>query len=624
MRTTFRLVTTLGRCDGTFGHYEVYQTKMWQILSRSHKQQYLDYLRLFYTSRYASHRNGKKDENLSSSIQKEKSSKLESTGKDRAEKVMPSTPDLSAFKTSDKSEPCDIHAIARRSLIGNFKSYQDIIFLIGILLPRNVVSYFDGFTDKMGIEVLFEVIIAGLSTKSIEHLIELNRLPFDCFKGLVDEANTQWLEHPRPCPVYEPHMLDMFVDEFDNTVKKVYVSIKSNQEKTRLSDTGNRKPTKVNPEKSIESKSKDSGNPKSGSIKSTSPGEIWPQIEKDVVKAIDGNISTKIQRLMEVTGSVEGLSSQIDVIKKELHKVSSAVGSFKTEFVKNRQLESATNTLTANLRQNSVNFLQNSKEYTDKVAHDVKDLFSDETLTYKKDILMIVQRNARSMEKGNKDEMKQLEYKHARDIKILETRILNSKQAYQSLETDLKSLQAKLKSLLSVNEIKTELKALADKPDQYVTKKEFEAAIKPLIQATSGQKTAKTLSFGEFVIIDSLQNKTFTSTMPVELCKQDVVKVLESLSNVKQFNGTIKKLTKKGFEIVGGTEDLVVMRRSLKASRRQHRLATLKWLLLIVGMAAAGVFYNGSYIGTVKADDHDEKNKSTLERLIGPVYTYPR
>lgn len=75
---------------------------------------------------------------------------------------------------------------------------------------------------------------------------------------------------------------------------------------------------------------------------------------------------------------------------------------------------------------------------------------------------------------------------------------------------------------------------------------------------------------------------------------------------------------------MGGTEDLVVMRRSLKASRRQHRLATLKWLLLIVGVAAAGVFYNGSYIGTVKADDHDEKNKSTLERLIGPVYTYPR
>jgi hypothetical protein len=605
---------------------------MWQTLSRSLKQQCLNSLRLFYTSRYAGSTDGKKDENISASVQKVHENSLKSRSnideKDRTENATSSTPESSASKMFDKPESSNPSSKPRISLSGKFKSYEDIFFLIGISLPINVISYFDGFANKMGIEVLFEMVIAGLSNQSIDHLIELNKLPYDCFKGLVNEANKQWLENPRPYPVFEPHMLDMFVDTFDNTVKKVYASVKSDQSKKCSSDNGNEKSAEINLEKSRESEPKIFVDTKSGSIKSISPEKIWPQIEKDVVKAIDDNISTKIQKLLEISDSEKKMSSQIDELKKDLHKVSSVVGSFKAaKFVKNKQLESTINTLTETLKQDIATIIQKSKSYSNERFAVIETQFYDETNNIKKNTVMAVQNAVNSLKQKINIEMKELEDKHARDIKNFETRVLKIEPAYRSLRDDLIFLQNKLESLPSLNktkDFKADFKAIASKTNQYVTKKELETAIKPLIQKKEAQKAAKVLTLGEYIIIDSSQNKILTSTMPAEMCKQNAVEVLAGLNNAKRFNRTIGKLSKKGFEIVGGTEDSVFMRRTLKTSRRQRRMATLKWLLLIFGGAVAGELWNESYIGKGKTDDDAEKNKSTLERLVGPLYTYPR
>lgn len=222
--------------------------------------------------------------------------------------------------------------------------------------------------------------------------------------------------------------------------------------------------------------------------------------------------------------------------------------------------------------------------------------------------------------------IKQSDQTYDNNIKGLEARNVKFESSYLKLKKDFDKLQSSIENPLFSDKIKsleTDLRAISSIMDQCVTRENFDAAIQQLNKTEQAKKDSKALKVGEYVIIDSFQTKLLASTMPEEMCKQDVVQVLKKLKNAKRFSRTINKLGKKGFEVVGGSENSVFMCRSPKAFRRQRRKNLAKFLLLVISVTIGlDILHDAGYFDQDRLNWNQEKSK--LEWLIGPMYTYKR
>lgn len=294
---------------------------MWQKYFKSIKRQNFGPLRNFYTSRYVGYTTQKYDYQLIGSLLRFCKKPLGfSRMKNKSDQAVRTKSFKSSNISSDNVNTCNSEATVdgtRISLQGQFKSFETVFYLVSASLPESAVSYYNGFAKNMGMEGLFDMVTAGLSTQSVNYLIELNKFPHNQYADLVDKSKKKLIEHSESNPVYKPSSLNVFVNTFDSAVKKVHSSVKFNNDENDSINkkTKNSEKVKSGNSKKIKAESLTSTKLKDSTQAFLSDEIIWAQIENQVNKAINDRISAKMQNLLKLSDAEKKFPSKNEIAK---------------------------------------------------------------------------------------------------------------------------------------------------------------------------------------------------------------------------------------------------------------------------------------------------------------------
>lgn len=608
---------------------------MWQKFFKSIKRQNFGTLRNLYTSSYVRYTTQKYGyQSIESLLRVCKPPLGFGRMKNKSGQAVRTKSSKSSNISSDDVNTCKSEATVdgkRISLQGQFKSFETVFYLVSASLPKSAVSHYNGFAKNMGMEGLFDMVTANLSTQSVNYLIELNKFPHNQFAELIDKSKKKVIKNSESNPVYEPSSLNVFVTTFDSAVKKVHSFIKFNNDKNVSINDETKSSEKVKSDNSTKVKAESLPSTKLNDSTQAflSDERIWMQIENQVNKTINDCISTKMQNFLKINEAEKKFPSKDEIAKLEnnLNRIMTIFDCLNaTEYVKNDKFDITISALNEDLNRKVKNCHKKSKVHSNKNIFAINHQLKLAAKHLKEYTTNSVSEMTGAFRQEIKKYIKQSDQTYENNIKRLEARNVKFESSYLRLKKDFERLQSSIENPLLSDKIKsleTDLRAISNITDQFVTQEIFDTAIQQITKAEQAKKDVKALKVGEYVIIDSFQTKILASTMPEEMCKQDVVQVLKKLKNTKRFSRTINKLGKKGFEVVGGSENSVFMCRSPKAFRRQRRKNLAKLLLLVISVTVGLDRLRGSgYFDQDRLDWNQEKSK--LEWLIGPMYTYKR